>query len=129
MSCDCRHCPPHLPILPSSPAQRSHDDLLASIAPPLQEVSIKRTVRSNTDVVGYVQAIASSILVISWKCLVLGKPRARIPNACLDSWKCRSKFFLSQIRVNHLHHTCIIKERLPPHIHMVRTDLTPIFYT
>jgi hypothetical protein len=58
--------------------------------------------RSNTNAMKYVQVIASSIFVISWKCLVLGKPRARIPNACLDSWKCRSKFFLSRIRVNHL---------------------------
>ena len=42
----------------------------------------------------HIQASASSILVISWKCFVFGKPRALIPNACLDSWKCRSKFFL-----------------------------------
>jgi hypothetical protein len=28
---------------------------------------------------------ASAILVISWKCLVFGSPRARIPKACLDS--------------------------------------------
>lgn len=31
------------------------------------------------------QASASSMRVISWKCFVFGKPRARMPNACLDS--------------------------------------------
>lgn len=69
-------------------------------------VCIKRTMRSNTNAAGYVQVMASSIFVISWKCLVLGKPRARIPNACLDSWKCRSKFFLSQDSRQSFHH-CI----------------------
>src|SRR6266478_4840603 len=81
--------------------------------------------RDNTNVVGYVQVIASSIFVISWKCLVLGKPRARIPNACLDSWKCRSKFFLSQIRVNSLTTLHHMKD-LPPHVYMIRANLTPI---
>ena len=37
MSCDYRRCPPHLPTLPSSPAQISHADLLASIVPPLDK--------------------------------------------------------------------------------------------
>jgi hypothetical protein len=78
----------------------------------------KRTMRSNTGEVGYVRAIASSIFVISWKCLVLGKPRARIPNACLDSWKCRSKFFLSQICVNRL---------VPPHKHHMKDAYRPIY--
>src|SRR6267154_6215717 len=103
MSCDYRHCPPHLPTLPSSPAQIFHADLLASIVPPLHELGCIRAQCGVIQVVvGYVQVIASSIFVISWKCLVLGKPRARIPNACLDSWKCRSKFFLSQISVSRL---------------------------
>lgn len=30
---------------------------------------------------GNIRAIASSMRVISWKCLVLGRPRARIPKA------------------------------------------------
>ena len=40
------------------------------------------------------RAMASSMRVISWKCFVLGRPRARMPNAWRDSWKCRSKFLL-----------------------------------
>jgi hypothetical protein len=68
--------------------------------------------------VRYVQVMASSIFVISWKCFVFGKPRARIPNACLDSWKCRSKFFLSNIHINRRNDTYITMKMLTcPYIH------------
>lgn len=44
------------------------------------------------------RARASSIFVISWNCLVFGRPKALIPNTWRASWKCRSKFLLSTRR-------------------------------
>ena len=126
MSCDYRHCPPRLPILPSSPARRSRAYPLASVALPLK-VHEHRT-RSSTNTVRHVQVMASSIFVISWKCFVLGKPRARMPNACLDSWKCRSKFLLLHTQINRLITQIPNGRRLPTHINMVRADLTPVFH-
>jgi hypothetical protein len=53
MFCDYRHCPPHLPTLPSSPARIFHADLLASIVPPLYEqVCISAQCGSNTSCSG-----------------------------------------------------------------------------
>ncbi len=37
------------------------------------------------------RALASSMSVMSWKCLVLGMPRQRMPYEWRDSWKWRSK--------------------------------------
>ena len=64
-------------------------------------------------------------MVISWKCFVFGNPSARIPNACRDSWKWRSKFFLREkheIRNGARH----IQANLPSHIHVVGADFATI---
>ena len=62
------------------------------------------------------------------KCFVLDKPRTRMPNACLDSWKCRSKFVLLLDQMDDLI-TLISNGRcLPVHICMALANLTPVFY-